>query len=94
MTITLPPDIEERLKGEASRRGLPTDEYVRNLIVDHLPPPPPSGSLIKLLDRWDAEDATDDPEEIAKRTLEAKELEEGLNRNRLEMEGPLSRKLF
>jgi hypothetical protein len=38
LNIALPPDIESRLKGEASRRGLATEDYARKLIVEHLPP--------------------------------------------------------
>jgi hypothetical protein len=37
--ITLTPEIEARLKGEASRHGLEIDAYATKLIADHFPPP-------------------------------------------------------
>lgn len=37
MTIRLPPEIESRLRSEASRRGVDASEYACNLIAEHLP---------------------------------------------------------
>jgi predicted DNA-binding protein len=37
LQIELSPDVEERLKGEASRQGITEHEYARLLIEQHLP---------------------------------------------------------
>jgi len=94
VTISLPPEVESRLQVEASRHGLPKEEYARNLIVEHLPPTGEGSSLAALLAQWEQEDATTDAAEIARRNQEVEEFKAAMNRNRLEMEGPESRKLF
>ena len=94
LTFTLPPEVESRLEAEASRRGLPAAELVRKLIDDALPAPKIDQATIDLLDRWERENATDDPEEIARRQIEFEEFKEGMNRNRLEMEGPDSSPVY
>ena len=91
VTIALPPDVEKRLQGEALRRGLGPEELAAKLITEQLAPVPTPGSLGDLFAQWEREDATDDPEVIAQRSCEVKELKEALNRNRLEMEGPNAR---
>ena len=95
LTVTLTPEIEDRLKWEASQKGLDAADYARSLIETALPPKPAVDHVtIDLLDRWEREQATDDPAEIARRQAEFEEFKEGMNRNRLEMEGPLSRKIY
>jgi len=46
------------------------------------------------MQRWDKEDETQDPEELASRHREFEELKAALNHNRLVAEGPSARKLF
>lgn len=94
LSIALPPEIESRLKGEASRQGLAAEELVRKLIVEHLQPVGEEESLETMFGRWEAEDGTDDPSEINHRNQEVEEFKQAMNRNRLEMEGPGSRKPF
>jgi hypothetical protein len=94
LTIKLPPEVEKRLQGEASRQGLAAEEFVQKLIVEHLPPTNGSSSLAELFAEWEAEDGTDDPAEVARRNQEVEEFKEAMNRNRREMEGEGSRKLF
>jgi len=94
ITIALPPEIEDRLKGEASRRGLAAEEYAQKIIIEHLPVSNATASLSDLFAEWDAEDHTDDPAEIARRNQEFEEFKASMNRNRLEMEGPGARRLF
>jgi hypothetical protein len=38
LTITLPPEIESRLKCEAKRNGIDASDYASKLIAEHLPP--------------------------------------------------------
>jgi hypothetical protein len=94
ITIALPPDIEDRLKGEASRRGGSAQEYAQKIIIEHLPESKSNASLSDLFAEWDAEDHTDDPAEIARRNQEFEEFKEAMNRNRREMEGPGALTLF
>lgn len=94
LTISLPPEVETRLKGEALSRGLDAAAYAGKLIEDALAKPPIDQASIDLLDKWDREQAADDPEEIARRQKEFEEFKEAMNRNRLEMEGPYSRKIY
>lgn len=95
MTINLSPETEATLKRVASERGLEPSEYARRVIEEALTTRPVvDQATIDLLDQWDREDATDDPEEIARRQQEVKEFMDGMNRNRLEMEGPTSRKVY
>ena len=94
LTIILPSEIENRLTGEASRRGVAPADYARKLIEEGLAKRNVDQVSIDLLDKWERENATDDPEEIARRQIEFEEFKEGMNRNRLEMEGSNSRKIY
>jgi hypothetical protein len=94
MTIDLPPDIEARLKGEANRRGLKAEDYAQKLIVEHLPLKKAASSLAELFSEWTVEDGTSDPAEIARRNEEVEEFKQAMKQNRLEMEGPNSRRPF
>jgi hypothetical protein len=98
MTIALPPEMEERIRGEALRQGVAAETLIVKIISEHIPAERPlevrSKSLHDLFAKWAAEDATDDPEELKRRRQETEELKAALNRNRLEMEGPNSRGPF
>ena len=98
LQIELPADVQARLHARATDLGVAPAEYVKQLIVSHLPPapapPPANGSLAKLFAEWDAEDATDDPGEIERRNREFQELKEAMNRNRVETEGPDARRVW
>ena len=43
MTITLDPTIEDKLRAEAQARGVPAEEYVRELLEEHFASPVKSG---------------------------------------------------
>ena len=92
MTIALPPQVENALKDEAQRHGLPPEAYAARLIAESLPKP--NQATLDLFDRWAKEDATDDPQELARRQREGEEFMQNLARNRIEMEGPNARKLW
>ena len=91
MTITLKPDVENRLQEAARREGIEPSEYANRLLDQTLPQPNPNQSTIDLLNKWEADNWTDDPEEIARRQVEFEEFKKSMNRNRLEMEGPNAR---
>jgi len=95
LTISLPPEIEARLKGDAALNGMDAAAYAIKLIEAALLPE--SGvdqATIDLLDKWARDNDTEDPEEIARRQVEFEEFKEAMNRNRLESEGPDARKIY
>ena len=95
LTIALPPGTESRLNEEALRRGLNAADYACELIESALIKKPEADlATLEWLDKWEAENQTSDPEEIARRQKEFEEFKEGMNRNRREMEGPDSRLVY
>lgn len=96
MTITVSKDLEERLRSQAMLRGIEPDAYAARLLEQGLAANADESRdpTLDLIDQWDAEDATDDPEEIARRQKEAEEFMESLAKSRIEMEGPHARKLW
>lgn len=89
LTITLPPNVETRLHNEARRQGIDPAEYASKLLEEALPHR--DQATIDLLNKWEAEDETDDPEEIARRQVEFEEFKAGMNRNRIESDGANAR---
>lgn len=61
--------------------------------LSNIEPIDPKATL-DLLARWDAEDATTDPEEIAAHCKEVEEFKQAMNDNRLQAEGASSRKIY
>ena len=94
MNISLPSDLESRLKNEASRHGVGAEEYARQVLIEHLPPLNGGVSLAELFAQWETEDASSDPREIARRNQETEEFKQAMNHNRKDIEGPDSRRLF
>jgi hypothetical protein len=96
MTIVISDDLETRLRGEASRRGVAADEYARRLIEQGLAGGKGDSiqATLEVLDNWERENATTDPAELARREREFEEFKEAMNRNRLDSEGPNARKVF
>jgi hypothetical protein len=92
MTITLRPEVESRLQDAARREGVEPGEYANKLLDDALPHP--NRSTIDLLNKWEADNWTDDPEEIARQQAEGEEFMRSLAQSRIEMEGPNARKLW
>jgi hypothetical protein len=56
LQLTLPPELEDRLRREAERRGLPPDAVTLKLLDEHLPSVEPAPPLAALFARWQAED--------------------------------------
>jgi hypothetical protein len=94
MTITIPSDLEARLRSEAARKGVEPERYATRLLAEHLAPPQSSQSLADLFAQWEAEDYTDDPAELARRNEEFEEFKRAMNRNRRESEGPDARMIY
>ena len=83
LTIQLTAEEESRLEAAARRHGVAVGECARRLLTGQLAPAPPVDATLALLDAWDVEDATDDPDEIAARIREWEELKANLAANRL-----------
>lgn len=96
MTITLSADAEARLKAEAQRRGIAADQLIEQLIRQAIDAPlaKPGNATIDLFDRWQREDATDDPEEIERRQAEFEQFKRELNATRAATDGPNARVPF
>ena len=94
MTIMLSAETETRVEAEASRRGLRADQLVEQLIDAALPrqlAKQPNQSSIDILNDWEAQTATDDPAEMARRQVEFEEFKRQLNQTRLMTDGPNAR---
>jgi hypothetical protein len=93
MTIMLSAETETRLREEALRRGIAADQLVDQLIREATAKtePKPGQATLDLLDQWEREDATDDPQEIARRQAEFEDFKREMNATRLAAEGPNSR---
>lgn len=87
LTITIPPELESRLKSEAARVGMNETEYAKRLLEQGLVSAPAQPvvdqATLDLLAKWDAEDATDDPAEIARRQEEWEEFRKSMNEDSL-----------
>jgi hypothetical protein len=92
LSIELTPDEEARLQAAAREQGLDPAICAHRLLTEHLPPLGADAAqaserdrTIELFEQWEAEDATDDPEEIARRNQEWEELKAQMNATRAEM---------
>src|SRR5438477_7441081 len=98
LAISLSPSAEERLAKKAKAEGIDLPTLAANVLEAEAArlteEPNPNQSTIDLLKRWDAEDATDDPQELARRQREGEELMRNLAQNRIDSEGPNARKLW
>jgi plasmid stability protein len=79
ITIHLSDEEEARLRAAAARNGVSVPECARQVLVTHLPPEEPPDRTQELFAQWEAEDATEDPEEIARRNREWEELKATMN---------------
>ena len=90
LIIDLTPEEEARLRAAAANQGVEPAEVARRVLVEHLPALSHGASTLELFAAWDAEDATDDPAELAARNREWEDLKSSLNANRAATgEGPL-----
>ncbi len=95
LTLDLPPDLESALTEDARRKGTtPAEMILEELRQKYFTPDAgsvvaqkPVSAMVALFAQWDAEDATDDPEEIARRNQEWEETKANLAANRMNFEG-------
>ena len=87
LTIDISSETQSRLKNEAARLGIDEAEYARRLIEQSLPraktPPAIDQATLDLFARWDVEDQTDDPAEIARRKKQWEEFRDSMNEHSL-----------
>lgn len=85
LVIDLTPEEESRLRTHARERGVEPADCVRQLLkegLQRLEAGRPGEGTAALFARWEAEDAAEDPDEIAARIREWEELKSHLNANR------------
>lgn len=88
LTLKVPPDLEQRLKSEASRRNVSTDAVALEALAKHLPSEEERrAAAIALLQKWIDEGAAHPPTEE-----DEKQEEEFLKA--LDADRPSYRKLF
>ncbi len=84
LTIELTPEEERRLRN-AQAQGFDVTAMVKALLAG-LPEPPETeireDRTLELLAQWRAEDATDDPAELARRDAELEEFKTQMNASR------------
>lgn len=93
MTVTAQhrPKTEAETSRPIPAAGPTLQERIDTMIATAVKNAPPALSVeeqreknqaaIKMLDQWDEEDKTDDPEEIARRVAEWEEFKKGMNEN-------------
>jgi hypothetical protein len=82
MHVPLSSEILDRLREEASRRGVKPEDCARQLIEERLSSPavPQSArGALDLIDQWDREDQTSDPAELDRRRRDFEEFKEAIN---------------
>jgi hypothetical protein len=85
--LNLSPEQQASLEQRANAKHQPVSEYVESLIQEAIGES--SNSLVALLDSWASEDATEDVQELERRSADLDDLKAGLDASRLS-----SRKLF
>ncbi len=88
ITLNLKPEVESVFTRKATAEGKPLPEYIEDLLEETVKQEPlvysqeqlaKNQAAIAMLERWDQEDETDDPEEIARRQADWEEFRKGMN---------------
>ncbi len=88
LTLELPPEVEGALAEEARREGTTPEQLVlKDLRRRYQVPEPRPDTMLELFAKWEAEDATDDPDELARRNQEWETTKAALESNRFSLEG-------
>jgi hypothetical protein len=84
LTLELTPE-EERRVATATAKGIDVSALLKGVLAS-LPAEPEAPAVqdktLELFAQWEAEDATDDPEELARRQAEWEEFKANMNANR------------
>jgi hypothetical protein len=56
LQLTLPPELEKRLRREAERLGISGDDVTLRLLDEHLPPDERKAAALAMLEGWMKED--------------------------------------
>ncbi len=91
MTLTIDgisPELESRLRSQAEEAGLNEAEYARRLLEDALrfsatTAPLVDQATLDLLSRWDDEDQTANPAEVARRQHDWEQFKASINAHSL-----------
>ena len=88
ITLNLKPEVESAFTRKATAEGKPLPEYIEGLLEETVKQEPliysqeqlaKNQAAIAMLERWDQEDETDDPEEIARRQADWEAFKKGMN---------------
>lgn len=93
MTISLPKDLEVRLRDAATKAGIDAESLAARLIEQSLPNKVDQTTL-DLLSQWDAEEKTADAAELESRKAQLREFMEQMNQNREQSEGANARRVY
>jgi hypothetical protein len=63
VTLTLPADLEQRLSQEASERGLAIDQYMLQVLRQHVPLVEKAKKLAEAIESWIQDDDPDEQRE-------------------------------
>lgn len=91
VTLNLNPGVKAKITQEAAAEGTGVSDYLEKMIEETVKPKPrvvysqeqlaKNQAALAMLEEWDREDETDDPEEIARRRAEWEEFKKGMNEN-------------
>ena len=78
LELILPPQLEDRLRREAERRGVAPAAVTLQLLEEHLPPSDADrrAAAIAMLEQWEIEDAALTPEQEAENAAVLRAIDE------------------
>ncbi len=71
LQLTLPPELEERLRKESQRQGLPPEEVAVQVLAKHLPISDRAAQTIALIQSWIDEDSAEEQTETGDFLIQA-----------------------
>jgi hypothetical protein len=92
VTITIKGALEDRLKRAAESEKTDPQAVAQRVLDQHLPNS--NQATIDLLAKWEKEESTTDPAELARRRSEGEQFMRTLAENRVAAEGANARKLW
>ncbi len=71
LLLTLPPELEQRLKEESERQSISPIEYALQILEKHLTPKERQGALVTLLQAWIDEDDAEEQKATGEYLIQA-----------------------